>query len=91
MVGNSGMAETREQREEREEFRQEERLLLRDWAQMPGWKVAQRRLHRRIAELSQEVMVDARLDEAGLREKQVEYRLLVALVSDPVKFVLGKE
>jgi hypothetical protein len=85
------MVETREQQEEREEFRQEERLLLRDWAQMPGWKVAQRRLHRRITDLATQVMNDGRLDEAGLREKQVEYRLLVALVSDPVKFVLGKE
>lgn len=85
------MTETAEQREEREEFRQEERLLLRDWAGMPGWRVAQRRLHRRITELAAQVMADSRLDEGGLREKQVEYRLLVALVTDPVKFVLGKE
>jgi len=85
------MIDTKEQREEREEFRQEERLLLRDWAQMPGWKVVQRHLHRRISELASEVMKDSRLDESGLREKQVEYRLLVALVQDPVKFVLGKE
>jgi hypothetical protein len=85
------MIETREQQEEREEFRQEERLLLRDWAGMPGWKVAQRRLHRRISELAAQVMNDSRLDENGLREKQVEYRLLLAFVTDPVKFVLGKE
>ncbi len=85
------MTETREEREEREEFRQEERLLLRDWAGMPGWKVAQRHLHRRISGLASEVMADGRLDEAGLRAKQVEYRLLVALVTDPVKFVLGRE
>ena len=85
------MIETREQQEEREEFRQEERLLLRDWAGMPGWKVAQRRLHRRISDLAAQVMNDSRLDENGLREKQVEYRLLLALVTDPVRFVLGKE
>jgi hypothetical protein len=36
-------------------------------------------------------MNDSRLDENGLREKQVEYRLLLAFVTDPVKFVLGKE
>ena len=83
--------DTKEQREEREEFRQEERVLLREWARMPGWEVAKRRLHRRLAALAEQVMADSRLDEGGLREKQLEYRLLAALVSDPVKFVLGKD
>ncbi len=83
--------ETVEEREERHEMRQEERLLLRDWAGMPGWQVARRHLYRRLTEISQQVMGNDRLDETGLRAKQVEYRLLLALVSDPVKFVLGRD